>query len=219
MLSESVVMRDESAYTGVSSFGFGGTNAHAEAWGKNIMTSRGAANLDNATAFQKKLLKAPPAEITMNGDDVSEWETTGLDPRAEPGSRWKICMDEDGVAEWERDDDDMPEFGDEFFVQGSHNSWSPEVLDRHDSIQGLYTGSITLGKTGEEQFHIIADGNEEKVYHPGKPKCTSKALRIQGPSRVSKESWLIRGAPGDTHTVEFFWQDNYRSVTWHRASV
>jgi len=218
MLSESVLMREESAYTGVSSFGFGGTNAHAEAWGKNIMTSRGAANQDNNTAFQKKLLKAPAAEITMNGDDVNEWETNGLDPRAEPGSRWKISLDEDGVAEWERDDDDMPEFGDEFFIQGSHNSWSPEVLERHDSISGLYTGSIALGKTGEEQFQIIADSDEEKVYHPGQPRCTLKAAKIEGPAKASKEmNWLIKGSPGDTYTIEFFQQERNIFIMWYKA--
>jgi len=215
MLSETVVMREDSAYTGVSSFGFGGTNAHAEAWGKNIMTSRGAANLDANAAFQKKLAKAPPAEITMNGDDVSEWETTGLDPRAEPGSRWKISLDEDGIVEWERDDDDMPEFGDEFFIQGTHNDWSQDALDRHDSIQGLWTGAITLGQSGEELFQVIADGDEDKVYHPGQPRCTLKAAMIHGPTAASKDkAWLITGAPGDTFTIEFFQQEKHLSIMW-----
>merc|ERR1740129_1406415 len=190
-------------------------NAHAEAWGKNICTSRGTANQDNNTAFQRKLLKAPPAEITMNGDDVSEWETTGLDPRADAGSRWKISLDEDGVAEWERDDDDMPEWGDEFFVQGSHNDWSPEVLDRHDTIPGLWTGAITIGSSREEQFQVIADNDEEKIYHPGQSRCTLKAAKIKGPTKASKEmTWLIRGNPGDSYTVEFFQQDRHLSIMW-----
>merc|ERR1712178_633664 len=51
-LSEQAPCRDEAAYCGVSSFGFGGTNAHAEAWGKNIMmTSR--ANQDPYKVFQR----------------------------------------------------------------------------------------------------------------------------------------------------------------------
>merc|ERR1711879_720244 len=117
MLSESVVMRDDAAYSGVSSFGFGGTNAHAEAWGKNIFTTRGSLCQDPTTVFQKKLANAPAPEITMNGDDVTEWETTGLDPRAEPGQKWKVSLDEDGVATWEKDDDDALDFGDEFFLR------------------------------------------------------------------------------------------------------
>nr|AQS99188.1 type I polyketide synthase [Gambierdiscus excentricus] len=217
MLTETVVMREDSAYTGVSSFGFGGTNAHAEAWGKNIITSRGSANQDTNTAFQKKLCKAPPAEITMNGNDVTEWETTGLDPRAEPGSRWKISLDEDGIVEWERDEDDLPEYGDEFFIQGTHNDWSADALDRHDSIQGLWVGSITLSSTGEEMFQVIADNDEEKVYHPGQSRCTLKATTIQGPAKVGKENtWLISGSPGETYTIEFFQQEKHLSILWHK---
>merc|ERR1719254_247794 len=102
VLSEVTTMRDDAAYSGVSSFGFGGTNAHAEAWGANICTSRGTANQDPQVIFQRKLAAAPPAEITMNGDDVWEWDTTGLDPRSDPESRWNVELDEDGVATWER---------------------------------------------------------------------------------------------------------------------
>merc|ERR1719221_449066 len=76
MLSEAVTMREDAAYSGVSSFGFGGTNAHGEAWGKNIFTSRGEVSADPAQRFLKKLSSAPPAEITMNGDDIDDWDTT-----------------------------------------------------------------------------------------------------------------------------------------------
>mmetsp|Transcript_34350 Transcript_34350/g.102640 ORF Transcript_34350/g.102640 Transcript_34350/m.102640 type:complete len:943 (+) Transcript_34350:42-2870(+) len=215
MLTETLLLREDSAYTGVSSFGFGGTNAHAEAWGRNIMTSRGAANQDANMAFQKKLCKAPPAEITMNGDDVAEWETTGLDPRAEAASRWKISLDEDGIVEWERDDDDLPEYGDEFFVQGTFNDWTPDSLERHDSIQGLWVGTVTIGETGEELFQIIADSDEEKIYHPGQTRCTLKAASIIGPAKATKDfAWLIEGNAGDSYTIEFFQQDKHLSVMW-----
>lgn len=211
ILSEAVVMREDSAYTGVSSFGFGGTNAHAEAWGKNIMTSRGALNQDTYTAFERKLAQAPPAEITMIGDDVSEWDTTGLDPRGEPGSRWKIILDEDGVATWERDDDDVPDYGDEFAVQGTFSGWSPEVLERHESIPGLWTGTLTIGSSGEEQFQIIADNDATKIYYPGQQRCTLKAAAIHGPGKAVKENaWLVRGNPGEVFNIEFFQQEKNR---------
>jgi len=179
------------------------------------MTSRGAANQDANMAFQKKLCKAPPAEITMNGDDVAEWETTGLDPRAEAASRWKISLDEDGIVEWERDDDDLPEYGDEFFVQGTFNDWTPDSLERHDSIQGLWVGTVTIGETGEELFQIIADSDEEKIYHPGQTRCTLKAASIIGPAKATKDfAWLIEGNAGDSYTIEFFQQDKHLSVMW-----
>jgi len=215
MLSEGVTMREDGAYTGVSSFGFGGTNAHGEAWGRNIMTSRGGRLQDTAAAFRKKLAMAPPPEITMIGDDVFEWETTGPDPRAEPGTRWKVQLDEDGTIEWEQDDDDMREYGDEFYLQGPRNDWEPVALERHESIDGLWVGTLTIGGSGEEEFQIIADQNPEMVYHPEAGRCTQKSAPILGPEKAGREqTWLVRGAEGDVFRIEFFQQDAHFSVIW-----
>merc|ERR1712061_274064 len=215
MLTETVTMREDSAYSGVSSFGFGGTNAHGEAWGKNIMTSRGALGQDTQAAFEKKLSAAPPAEITMNGDDVSEWDTTGLDPRGEPGSRWRIQLDEDGVATWERADDDLPDFGDEFFCQGSHNNWVHDPLEKHDTIPGLWLTTIEVGSSGEETFQIIADKDSEKCYYPNRQREILKAAPIMGPGSASKDfAWLVRGAPGDVYKIEFFQLEKQKSILW-----
>jgi len=214
ILSEVTIMREDAAYSGVSSFGFGGTNAHGEAWGRNIMTSRGEICQDPNVAFQKKLACAPPAEITMNGDDVMEWDTTGLDPRAEPDSRWNIELDEDGVANWEQADDDV-DYGDEFQIRGTFSSWEPVSLERHDTIPGCWVGEIAIGSKGEEEFQVMADGEKDKVYCPNQARCTLKASPIMGPKEAEQEkAWLLRGAPGDTFRIEFFQQERHRSIMW-----
>jgi len=217
VLSEVVVMREDSAYSGVSSFGFGGTNAHGEAWGRNIVTSRGSQNQDPQTAFQRKLALAPPAEITMNGDDVFEWETTGLDPRSDAGTRWKVLLDDDGVAEWEKDEDEAVDFGDELFLQGTTNSWKPEVMVRHENIPGCWEYEITIGSSGEEEFQIVADGEKDRVYYPSQPRCTVKAAMIQFGETSRENAWLIRGNPGETYKVEFFQLEKHRSVMWMKT--
>merc|ERR1719401_1925946 len=116
----------------------------------------------------------------MNGDNVNDWETTGLDPRGERDAKWKVSLDEDGVVTLEIDDEDALDYGDEFFLQGTLNSWTPEPLDRHDTIPGLWVGTITLGESGEDQFQIVADNDATRVYHPNNPYWHYHAGRIWG---------------------------------------
>lgn len=216
ILTETIVMREEAAYCGVSSFGFGGTNAHAEAWGRNIVTSRGTAMQDPAVIFQKKLQAAPPAEISMIGNDVQCWETTGLDPRSENLSRWQIELDEDGVAVWEKAEDEFDPIGDEFSVRGTFNNWIGTPLRRHDTIPGCWVGDIKLSKA-EEEFQILADGEDDKVLCPNQPRCSLKSAMILGPKAQGIENtWLILGSPGEVYTLEFFNQDRLMTVMWYK---
>lgn len=218
-LSENSLCRDDAAYCGVSSFGFGGTNAHCEAWGRNIMTSRGSASQDPYRAFQKKLEKAPPGEVTITGDEVEDWETTGCDPRAELGDTFMIKLDEDGIAEWEKAEPELPDsYGDEFAIIGSMNGWSESVdMERHATIPGLWTGTVKIGNTGEEEFQIIADGDSSMIYCPNTKQCYHKAAPIQGPMKAEREfSWVLRGEKGDIYKVEFYQQDETKRILWMR---
>jgi len=219
VLSELTTMAEDSAYSAVSSFGFGGTNAHAEAWGKNIMTSRGSHMMDVKAVFQKKLRKAPHAEITITGDDVRDWETTGLPADADPTARYTIELDEDGMATWEKVDEEFLEFGNEFFIKGSFSKWKTEPLDSSSDIPGLWEGTIELGASGEETFQIIADEDENMVYSPATTRCSLKASQINGPAAADKSfSWLITGSPGDVYKIEFFVNEKTRSVLWFKET-
>jgi len=220
LLTESVVMKELSAYSGVSSFGFGGTNGHAEAWGRLILNSRSAAAQDPRVALDKRLAVAPPADITMTGDDVRHWRTDGLDPYADTSMKFKVRFESTGAIKWEPAEEQALGPGTMFFIQGTFNSWQLGELRRDTVINGLWTFELVVGSSGEEQFQIVADGDISMVYHPPCARCTRKAALVVGPEPAEKEvAWLIQGSPGDMFKVEFFLQGNKRTMLWFRFQL
>jgi len=215
-LSEGLTMRKSSAYAGVNSFGFGGTNAHGQAWGRNTLTSRGV-DPDERNLFRRKLKTVNPAEVLVTGSNYLDWETSGADPRAEIGEQFILEIDEDGDIIWERASSSQPPShdGSIYFIQGTHNKWKPEPLDTHSSIEGLWVGSITIGSDEEEQFQILADESQDMIYFPPEERCTSRAAKIQGPGKSSNNrAWLIRGKQGQNFQVEFYIDGDTKSITW-----
>merc|ERR1719387_2420227 len=165
-------------------------------------------------------MAAPPAEITINGDEFEDWETTGVPPNADSTDQYQINVDPDGVVEWEKVEPDLPDtYGDEFAIQGTFNNWSPdEPMTRHASIPGLWTGSIDIGPSGQEEFQIIGDADPELIYCPSIPRCTSKAAPMKGPGKFERElTWLVTGYPGDRFKIEFFQQDDAKSILWMKC--
>merc|ERR1711920_860562 len=118
--------------------------------------------------------------------------------------------DEDGVIEWERDNGIMSDMAGFFFVRGTFNEWVPQILTRHVTREGLWSTSITIGNKGEEEFQVVADDDEAKIFHPGCARCRRMSHRVLGPSMETKEkTWLITGKPGETCTIEVFQHGTY----------
>merc|ERR1711972_961300 len=95
--------------------------------------------------------------------------------------------------------------GDEFFIQGTHNRWAADAMDKDETIPGLWKGELTLGASGKEEFQIIADGDDHKVYHPGSAKCTRRSEPVLGPEAADKTlAWVLEGEPYTSVKIEFF---------------
>jgi hypothetical protein len=202
-ISEGLTAMYDSAYSGVSSFGFGGTNAHAMSYGKNTTTSRGSGQRDWRAAMRQKISSAPPPEILMMGDNPEEWESSGMPTDEDKiGKFFQVEILEDGKAIWrEVVGDAPPGKGERFYLSGSFNKWGMERMTQDPAISSLCSCTITLGASGEELFNIIADEDPFSLYYPTEPRCTWKACPIIGPEPPPPEdkeeaAWCIVGEPG-----------------------
>jgi len=222
-ITEALVCQYDSAYSGVSSFGFGGTNAHAMAYGKNTITSRGTGQRDFRKAMRDRIATAAPPEITMLGEDPEEWESNGMPIDEDKiGKLYQVEVLEGGKTIW-REVVGTPSArrGERFYLSGTFNAWGMQLLEPDAEIPSLHSAEIAIGDMGEELFYIICDEDPDMVYYPTQARCTRKVVPIAGPEPVTGDpedsSWSIAARPGTRYRVEFHVAESSVSVTWMRC--
>jgi hypothetical protein len=220
ILSEGQIYRFDTSYNGCLSFGFGGTNACAQVWGKNLMTSRAAGNKDMFKTIINKIQKAPPQEVTINGEDWEEWEMGGPGRHVKPGQSWDICIMSDGTVQYLGKEEEVKDFGTFYYLTGTFNNWQYDPLEEDDMLAGLFSTTIQLGSTGEERFQIVADEDEALAFFPETANCHWKSTEVLGPGKApSNKAWCISGYPGEMFRVEFAKSESDKvSVMWFRES-
>lgn len=204
LLTEGCTYRNNYSYNGVLSFGFGGTNACAQVWGRNILTSRGSVAKDAFKIIVGKITKAPAQEVFITGEDWEDWEMDGPKASLKVGDKWDVDVAEDGVVTYFEKENDAPDLGSYYYLSGSFNGWGQEPMEQDDMLAGVYSAVVTLGPAGSEVFQVVADEDTSMTFAPDVPYCASKAAKVVGPAEAAKEKcWQINGYPGERYRVEF----------------
>merc|ERR1719161_1672405 len=215
--TELKLMHGDAGYVGVSSFGFGGTNGHAMAWGKCIASSYGTGQDVNQAFIQKVSANMP--KVKMLGNDPTTWQPdNGPDMFGNPGDQYVISMDEEELT-WEKKTPQAPSTSETFSITGSFNSWGYMEMDNHPDIEHLYLASVTIGPNGSEEFIIVMEQDEEKALYPPTGQCQKKNSIVNGPNILNREkTWMIKGKTGEKFIVELFRNPNggLSTVSWRK---
>lgn len=204
----------------VSSFGFGGTNAHGIFWGRSADLKQDVQKL-----WLRKLLARPPPEVRPMGKNYDDWEADfpdvrkmrkgakfqlSLSPLALPNEplRWDVAEES---YEAEVEDDEAT-----FAIIGNFCNWDAEqAIPLEDGdVPGLHVVTLQAPSAGNLEFQILHGGNAKRVIGPSVEISTRRSDRIIGPEADLQNKWVIEDCETEDVRIEFFSRNGRRGITW-----
>uniref|UniRef100_A0A7S1RXA2 Beta-ketoacyl synthase C-terminal domain-containing protein n=1 Tax=Alexandrium catenella TaxID=2925 RepID=A0A7S1RXA2_ALECA len=207
--TESVDQGKNQGFGGVSSFGFGGSNARGDIWARALAGPR---NTDPGT--RSAWLSAN--RIFIWGE-VCKQARPRLPPSAAENALDIVQDYDDAYMVGEQPGDD-----DELFVVGSFNGWTkPEKMTYVEEF-GSYIFAMPLGEACIEQFQICMNKNEYFKIFPASKFSSSQDTIVLGPGIAPVgNNWVIDGRPqglpqGTLYHISLQWELETRKkiVTW-----
>jgi len=226
----------DAGVAGVSSFGFGGTNARADVWSRARKgyhkTGEGSIDKESLRHIQVQCpITLGPIDY-LTGEPVSEVMLTGTNKRADVvrdvlanydtsryayggGFRYRLCEPMDAFEE------DLPEKT-KVKVCGSWSSWRQwQSLERRGD--GLYSIDVVLGETRCEKFYLSLNGDRQQLIYPF-TKNASQLIHILGPDhKIRSRHWSIDGRDeevpaGTVYRINFKWGVLNKQIWWEKVS-
>jgi len=211
--------RRNSQVLGVSSFGFGGSNARADFWGRS---TNGQERLAEACDFAEVI--CPRCQGPMC------WLCGVAIPQGAGGSRHRCSLIREeldgyghcsncyqGQYSFGRLLEDARNPGQRVYIVGTWSAWS-QLHEMEETESGTYTFVAALGETLCEQFYLVLDGDSQQAIYPAAAKAGPYA-RVLGPDKGrSGRSWLLdgrggAGRPGAAFSIVFEWGER-RRLSW-----
>jgi len=197
-------------YNGVSSFGFGGSNARGDVWARCINGPRNT----NPPQFGFDLQRSRIEKFSSVFGTL-EHATQDVKALAKEGG----LMEYDG--EFLMGDPRSSES--DFYLEGSFNGWRKGQKMEFDEEKETYSTSITLGDTRVEHFRINVNNYDDAKIFPTARSSLRSQSRVLGPGAAPPGLyWVIDGhedgaAQGTVYNITFWYDAKARQKKVHWA--
>jgi len=90
-----------------------------------------------------------------------------------------------------------------YSIVGSWTSWRFHEMTRSREEEGLWTASVRIGLTGQEEFQFVRDNDWTQSIHPAVPRARKTSIPIIGPDEFGTgKNWLVTGLTGDVVRIQ-----------------
>mmetsp|Transcript_19800 Transcript_19800/g.57450 ORF Transcript_19800/g.57450 Transcript_19800/m.57450 type:complete len:562 (+) Transcript_19800:3-1688(+) len=211
--TEFVDQGKSSGYMGVSSFGFGGSNARGDIWSRAL---GGPRNTNPGTPL-----------LCLNEDRIRIWSEISKQSMPEAADKGRMG---DAQNSLENFDDayvtgQVYDENDTFYLIGSYNGWTKAEKMTFLEESQSFVFAFPLGETCVEQFQMIVNKNEYFKVFPA-TKMADQDATILGPGIApAGHNWVLDGRPqglqsGTVFLITLQWdvESNQRRLTWEPSN-
>jgi len=207
--SEIVDQGQSVAFNGVSSFGFGGSNARADVWARALNGHRNTNPEEFSFDLSRQRIDTMNKVFAVVGNFTH-------DIRAIAARGGLVQYDGDYLVGTPYSSDN------EFFLEGSFNGWGKGNKMIFNEEKGTYSFPITLGDTRVEHFRINVNGHDDASIFPAAQCAMQDQIRILGPGTAPPGHYFVIDgrenctAQGTVYNVEFWYdaQTRQKRVQW-----
>merc|ERR1719265_2008040 len=215
-----------SGLSGVSSFGWGGTNARGDVFGQCRKGRMTAHYKESEMLMMTKTcpltlgpidwLSGEPAKLFYHDGkkyhaDVIRDEFASYDvSRHAYGGGFRFRREEVGDEEEGELDPDL-----QLFICGTWSGYQYEELEYEGD--NWYSATIAIGETGSEMFHLCLNQDVNQLIYPAR-HCGDENLFIWGPNAEGlHKEWIIKAPTGSLYEIKFKWGWEKKMICWEKV--